>query len=302
MHEDQLDTSVELVRALIAEQHPQWRDLPIVPVDSTGTVHALYRLGDSMLVRLPFLPGAHREVGKEVEWLPVLAPQLPLTVPTPLARGIGNAVYPYRWSVYEWLEGDTADRVPLDDPVATARALGEFVLALQRVDTAGAPPPGPLTSWRGASLSNRDQYVRDAIGNLGALDDGTDTAATTAAWDRVVAMPEWDRPPVWFHGDLLAGNLLVVDGRLRAIIDWGCCGTGDPAVEALPAWSVFDGEARAVYRDSISCDDATWERGRGWALSGALLAIPYYVETNPEFAALARRMLDSVLTDPETFA
>jgi aminoglycoside phosphotransferase (APT) family kinase protein len=255
-----------------------------------------------MLVRLPFLPGAHREVGKEDDWLPVLAPQLPLPVPTPLARGTGNADYPYRWSVYEWLDGDTADRVPLADPVATARELGQFVLALQRVDITGAPPPGPLTSWRGAPLSHRDQYVRDAIRNLAALADGTDTAAATEAWDRVVAVPEWDRPDVWFHGDLLAGNLLVVDGRLAAVIDWGCCGTGDPAVEALPAWSVFDGDARDTYRDTIGFDDDTWARGRGWALSGALLAIPYYVETNPRFAALARTMLDAVLADPETFA
>jgi aminoglycoside phosphotransferase (APT) family kinase protein len=302
MHNGQLDTSVDLVRALVREQHPQWADLPVEPVESTGTVHALYRLGDHLVVRMPFLPGAHREVGKEDTWLPVLAPQIPLRIPAPVARGVGTDEYPYRWSVHEWLEGDTADRVPFADPVATARALGDFVLALQRVDTTGAPPPGALTSWRGAPLSNRDGHVRDAIRNLAALDDGTDTAAATAAWDRIVCAPEWDRPYVWFHGDLGAGNLLVVDGDLAAVIDWGCCGTGDPAVEALPAWGVFDSDARETYRDAIGFDDATWERGRGWALSGALLAIPYYVESNPPFAEIARRMLDAVLGDPETFA
>lgn len=294
MHDDQVDTSVALVHSLLASQLPQWADLPIERVTSAGTVHALYRLGDEMVVRLPVLPGAAKEVEKEQRWLPTLAVQLPLTVPTPLASGTPAGGYPFAWSVYRWLDGETADRVPLADPCATAHELAGFVTALQRVETTDGPVPGPLTSFRGAPLALRDAPVRAAIE---ALVGEFDTRAATAAWDAVLAVREWDADPVWFHGDLMPGNLVLVEGRLRAVIDFGCCGTGDPAVDASPAWNLFTGESREVYRSAIGFDDDTWARGRGWALSGALLAIPYYRETNPEFAELSRRVLDEVLAD-----
>jgi aminoglycoside phosphotransferase (APT) family kinase protein len=294
MHADQIDTSVALVRALLRAQHPEWADLVVEPIESAGTVHSLYRLGDELLVRMPLLPGAAKEVEKEQRWLPDLAPQLPLTVPTPVARGSATDRYPYAWSVYQWIDGETADRAPVADPCAAARELGRFVIALQGIDARRGPEPGPGTSFRGAPLALRDTHVRAAIE---ALSGPVDSAAVTSAWAEALAVKEWDRPGVWFHGDLLPGNLVVVDGRLVAVIDFGCCGTGDPAVDAIPAWSLFTGRARSAYRDALGMDDATWARGRGWALSGALLAIPYYRETNPSFAELSRRTLDEVLSD-----
>lgn len=294
MHADEIETSVELVRTLLREQHPQWADLPIQPVTSAGTMHALYRLGDDLVVRLPLRPDAEREVAKEQRWLPTLAPRLPLPVPTPVASGVASAAYAHIWSVYRWVEGDSADRARLKNPVGAARSLGGFAAALRRVDASGAPAPGPETTYRGAPLAHRDPWVRAAIDDLA---DEVDGPAITRAWDAALAVPDWDADPVWFHGDLMPGNLLVRDDLLAAVIDFGCCGAGDPAVDAIAAWFVFRGAARVAFRAALGFDDATWERGRGWALSGALLAIPYYAETNPAFADLGRRTLAAVLTD-----
>jgi aminoglycoside phosphotransferase (APT) family kinase protein len=296
MHVDEIETSVELARALLREQHPQWADLPIQPVTSAGTMHALYRLGEDLVVRLPLRPDAVREVAKEQRWLPTLAPHLPLAIPTPVASGAATEAHPYRWSVYRWVDGDSADRAPIEDSVGAARSLGRFAAALRRVDASGAPEPGPDTTYRGAPVAHRDAFVRAAIDELA---DEVDGPATSRAWDAALAVPDWDGDAVWFHGDLMPGNLLVRDGRLAAVIDFGCCGAGDPAVDAIAAWYVFRGEARATFRHELGFDDATWARGRGWALSGALLAIPYYAETNPAFADLGRRTLDAVLTDDD---
>jgi aminoglycoside phosphotransferase (APT) family kinase protein len=291
MHADEFDTDVGLVRRLLAEQFPQWADLPISPVDSAGTVNALYRLGPDMVARLPRV-AEWADVEREFRWLPKLAPCLPLAVPLPLAKGSPGESYPWQWSVFRWLPGQTWALDRIGDLHAAAADLARFVAALRRFDPAGAPRSG-----RGGPLETRDAETRRAIE---ALHGAIDTDATTEAWEESLQAPGWDAPAVWTHGDLLPSNLLVEHGRLSAVIDFGAAGVGDSACDLIAAWSLFPADARDVFRAALQPDDATWMRGRGWALSVALIALPYYRDSNPVFVALALHMIDQVLADLQT--
>ena len=289
MHADEIDIDASLVRRLLAEQLPRWADLPLVRVESSGTDNALFRLGADKVVRLPRIAGARGQIEKEFRWLPMLAPHLPLAVPMPLARGVPGEGFPWEWGVYSWVQGETATAERIADARQAASDLAGFIRALWRIDPAGAPP-----SSRGVSLVRRDRYTRAAIGDLrGKLD----TEALTAAWEAAVAVPPFEGSPVWIHGDLYDGNLLVDHGRLSAVIDFGVAGIGDPAADLIVAWSQFSGEARDVLREELDVDGDTWARGRGWALSVALIAIPYYETTNPVMVANARRRIEDVLAD-----
>jgi aminoglycoside phosphotransferase (APT) family kinase protein len=289
MHVDEVDTNVSLVVRLLTTQFPQWADLPIEPVDSAGTDNALYRLGDDMVIRLPRIHWAIGGVDKAHQWLPRLAPHLPLAIPVPLAKGEPGEGYPWHWSVYRWLEGESANIERIADSHKAAIDLAHFIAALQQIDPTGGPPAG-----RGVPLARRDQPTREAIAALHGI---IDTDAATTAWDAALQAPEWDRSPVWVHGDLLLGNLLVERGRLSAVIDFGGLGVGDPACDLMIAWGLFSGESRDVFRAALAVDGATWERGRGWALSQALIFIPYYLDTNPAGVSNARRTIDEVLAD-----
>jgi aminoglycoside phosphotransferase (APT) family kinase protein len=294
MHADEVDTDVSLVRRLLAAQFPQWADLPIEPVESAGTDNAIYRLGEDMAVRLPRIHWAIGQVEKEQRWLPKLAPHLPLAIPVPLAKGNPAEGYPWHWSVYPWLEGENATIERIADPRQAAADLAHFITALQRIDPAGGPPPGPHNFHRGVPLAMRDASTRAAIASLhGTLD----TNATTAAWEAALRAPAWHGPPVWIHGDLQSGNLLALQGRLSAVIDFGCLGVGDPACDVIVAWNLLTAETRDVFRAALQVDDATWARGRGWALSFGLIALPYYHSTNPVLAGISRYAIDEVLTD-----
>ena len=296
MHADQIATDADLVRRLIAAQFPQWAGLAIEPFASDGTDNAIYRLGDRMAVRMPLASGMAEQIEKQHRWLPELAARLPLSVPVPLALGEPAAGYPCPWSVCEWLEGDTATLDRLADPVQAAAQLAQFIRALQMIDSTAGPAPGNHNFMRGVPLARRDAWTRDAIARCDGL---IDTSAVRAAWETDLNAPAWEEPPVWIHGDLAPGNLLAVDGRLAAVIDWGGLGVGDPATELLPAWNLFVGESRAAYREALVVDDATWARGRGHALSQALMALPYYLETNPAIVRWARSMICEVLADHE---
>jgi aminoglycoside phosphotransferase (APT) family kinase protein len=256
-------TDASLVRRLLAAQFPQWVDLPIEPVRSAGTDNALYRLGDDMVVRLPRIHWAAGQPELERNWLPRLAPLLPLDVPVPLATGVPAEGFPWRWSICPWIDGENATLDRIADVRETATSLGEFVAALHRIDPTG----GPATS-RGVPLAQRDRAMREAIAQL---DDTFDLAAVTAAWDEALEVSEWDGPPVWLHGDLQSGNLLAVDGRLSAVIDWGCLGVGDPASDVMPAWTYLPLETRDVFRAALPIDDATWARAAAGRFLSALL-------------------------------
>jgi aminoglycoside phosphotransferase (APT) family kinase protein len=294
MHVDEVDTSVSLVVRLLAAQFPQWAALPIEPVPSAGTDNALYRLGDDMVVRLPRIHWATGQVDKEHAWLPRLAPFLPLAIPVPLAKGEPGEGYPWHWSVYRWLEGENAAIERMADPYQTATDLAEFIAALQRIDAGDGLLPGPHDLARGKPLAMRDRSTRDAIATLRGM---LDADAVTAVWDAAIAAPAWYGPPVWLHGDLQSGNLLAVQGRLSAVIDFGCLGVGDPACDVMTVWMFLSAETRGVFRAALRVDDATWTRGRGWALSVGLIAFPYYQHTNPVLAGIARRAIHETLAD-----
>jgi aminoglycoside phosphotransferase (APT) family kinase protein len=294
MHADEVNTDVSLVGRLLAAQFPYWADFPLEPVPSAGTDNAIYRLGGDMAVRLPRIHWAVGQVDKERQWLPRLAPHLPLAIPVPLARGVPAEGYPWHWSVYRWLEGETATLERLADPRRAATELAQFVTALQRIDPAGGPPPGPHNSGRGVPLAARDSPTRAAIAALQGL---IDAGAAIAAWESALQAPAWPGPPVWIHGDLQSGNLLAVQGRLTAVIDFGCLGVGDPACDLIVAWNLLSAGTRESFRAALSVDEATWARGRGWALSVGLIALPYYRSTNPVLAANARHTIDTVLAD-----
>jgi aminoglycoside phosphotransferase (APT) family kinase protein len=294
MHVGEVHTDISLVSRLLAVQFPQWADLPIVSVPSAGTDNALYRLGDDKVVRLPRIHWAVDQVDLEQRWLPRLAPHLPLAIPVPLAKGMPGEGYPWHWSIYPWLEGETATLERIADPRQAAVDLAEFIVALQGIDATGAPSPGEHNSDRGVPLVTRDARTRAAIASCVGL---LDTDTVTAAWQSALQAPVWRGAPVWIHGDLKADNLLAQQGRLSAVIDFGCSGVGDPACDVMTAWMYLPAEARGIFRTVLQVDDATWARGRGWALSVALIALPYYKDTNPVLAGIARHAIDQVLAD-----
>jgi aminoglycoside phosphotransferase (APT) family kinase protein len=295
MHADEVDTDASLVRRLLAAQFPHWADLPIEPVPSPGTDNALHRLGDDMVVRLPRRERAVATLENERRWLPRLAPLLPLAVPVPLAEGVPSEDYPWTWSVYRWLGGENATVERITDETRLATGLAQFVAALQQIDPTGGPPPGKHNFGRGEPLAMRDESTRAAIAALGDTIDG---GAVTATWEAALRAPEWRRAPVWIHGDLDSRNLLVEQGRLSAVIDWGGLGVGDPACDVMVAWKVFSAESRELFRSELSVDDATWARGQGWALSQALIALAYYrLETNPVLVRESQRWLAEVLAE-----
>lgn len=291
MHAGEIDTDAPLVHRLIAAQFPHWAHLPIEYVVSYGTDHDIYRLGQDLAVRLPRIGWATTQAAKERVWLPKLAPHLPLALPVQLSTGHPAEGYPYEWSVYTWLPGENANGTIVDLEQA-AVDLAAFVQALRGVDTTGAPPRP--RGARGAPLAEGDEQVRRAVEELG---DRIDGAATVSSWEESLAAPAWAGPPVWVHGDLLPGNLLVLQGRLSAVIDWGGLNVGDPACDLQPAWNVFAGESRSLFRCELGVDEAAWLRGRGWTLYQAVSALPYYWDTNPGMLRQASHALAQVLED-----
>ena len=291
MHPGEVDTDSALVQRLLSGQYPQWADLAITHVESYGTDHDIYRLGDQLAARLPRIGWAVAQAAKEAEWLPRLAPHLPLAIPVQLAKGQPAEGYPFEWSVYEWLPGENADGTIYDLDQA-AVDLAAFVKALRQIDATDAHLRPPLD--RGAPLAVLDEHARRSITQLGDRIDGD---AALRSWEESLGASEWDDAEVWLHGDLLPGNLLVVDGHLSAVIDWGGLNVGDPACDLQPAWNVFADGSRSRYRAELEVDDASWLRGRGWALFQAVMALPYYWDTNPGMIRQASHALAEVLAD-----
>lgn len=290
MHADELDVDAALVRRLLVGQFPEWDELPLERVPSSGTENALFRLGTDMVVRLPRVASATAGIARDFQWLPLLAPRLPVAVPVPLARGLPAEGYPWPWGVYPWLEGTNPTPGSPTDAEALANDAAAFVAALHAVDLRDGPP-----AFRGI-LTTRDDATRAAIA---ACDGLVDTRAVTAAWESALDAPGPSGAPVWVHGDLLPGNLLVARGRLAAVIDWSGVGLGDEACDLIVAWAVLPAEARPAFRAATRAGDAEWARGRGWALSIALIALPYYKHTNREFADLARHIIREVLAETD---
>ncbi len=288
-----VNIDVALVRQLIATQFPRWADLPVTPVAEGGWDNRTFHLGAHMTVRLPSAAAYSLQVEKEQRWLPKLAPRLPLPIPVPLAMGRPGAGYPWPWSIYQWLDGEIATTDRIANLSQFAANLSQFLVALQRVDATGGPPPGPHNFFRGGPLTVYDAETRQA---LETLESAIDTGAAAAVWEAALAAT-WHGAPVWFHGDVSAGNLLVKGGTLSAVIDFGTSGVGDPACDLSIAWTFFAGESREMFRAALPLDTATWARGRGWTLWKALITLAALPGTNALAVSESQRVLHAVLAD-----
>jgi aminoglycoside phosphotransferase (APT) family kinase protein len=288
MHVDEVHIDASVVERLLAEQFPALSGLPIARLQSTGTVNAIYRIGHELCARLPLVATYAASLEREARWLPWLAPQLPLAIPEPVGQGRPNDIYPLSWAVYRWLDGAVYSDGVVADEARAARDVARFIAALRRLDPSAAPAAGRKP------LRELDARTRAA---LRATGDIIDLDAALAAWDDALETPAWRGQGVWIHADLLRPNLLARSGRIEAVIDFGSAGVGDPAADVIAAWAVFGPAGRAVFRSALRVDDETWRRARGLALHQAALGMPYYAETNPGFAVLARRTLEQVLLD-----
>lgn len=291
MHKDAFDIDDNLVRDLIAGQFPDWLALPRRRVRSDGTDNVIYTLGKARCARLPLIPSAGRSLLKEVDCLNGL-PTLPLKVPHVLGMGDQTPGYPSPWAIYCWIVGDPVQPDAFQDDEQAARDLGSFSAALHQVHLSGVPVSGAHNHFRGCPLGERDEYTRAAIS---ALSDLYPTTAMTHVWEAALSAPPWVADPVLIHGDLHAGNLLQHEGKLVAVLDFGLAGRGDPAVDCIVAWSLFRGTARTVYRNALGLDAASWDRGKGWALSTAVIALEYYRTSNPFLARMSRRTIEAIL-------
>ncbi|MER5432505.1 aminoglycoside phosphotransferase family protein [Streptomyces sp. NPDC002588] len=289
MRPDELDVDAPLVSRLVAAQFPRWAGLPVERLVSSGTENAMFRLGTDKVVRLPRHPGAVESVAHEQRWLARLGPSLRVPAPVPLELGAPGAGFPWAWSVYRWLDGRNPVAGAVERPERLAADLGAFVAGLRAVDVPGGPP-----CPRGVPLVERDTFTRDAIARLAGR---IDTDAVTALWEEALRVPGRTAPPVWAHGDLSPGNVLVADGGLAAVIDFGSVGVGDPAVDLIVAWNLLPASARGTFREAVGADDDEWARGRGWALSISLIQLPYYWDTNPALAENSRHVIKEILAE-----
>jgi aminoglycoside phosphotransferase (APT) family kinase protein len=288
MHEGEVAIDAALVRDLISTQFPEYRSLPLESARSTGTVNAIYRLGDELSVRLPRLPAWASALENELDWLPRLGPCVSLTIPEVVGCGRPTEDYPSIWAIYRWIEGTPYDGAT--DERAAAEQLAEFVGELRAIGVGPDAPPGGRRP-----LGELDDVTREAIAASGGV---IDAGAARRAWDRALEVPAWDGVPVWIHTDLLRPNVLVRDGRLQAVIDFGGVGVGDPAADVVAAWAMFERAGRDAYRGALTLDEVVWERARGYALHQAALIIPYYAVSNPGFVVHAKRTIEQVLEDP----
>ncbi|MEV0649264.1 aminoglycoside phosphotransferase family protein [Phytomonospora sp. NPDC050363] len=280
----------DLAHRLLASQFPQWAELPLKRLEPAGSDNVILRLGEELSMRLPRGAWAAGQATKEHRWLPHLAPRLPLALPVPVGLGTPEFGYPWDWSVSRWLDGEAATVDGLTDPAEAAADLAAFFTSLR-----GLAPADELrdTSER-ETLRSRDHDTREAIA---AVEGTFDTTALTEVWDAALTAPEWAGEPVWVHGDMHNGNLLTVDGRLSAVIDFGGLGIGDPACDLVVAWTLFPAATRPLFRAALGLDDATWARGRGWAISTGLNAYTTYAAANPLVAANTTRQITWALAD-----
>lgn len=292
MHENELEIDEHLVYALLKSQCTKWADLPLRPIPSSGTDNALFRLGNEFVIRLPRIewePGSiNQSIKKEYEWLPKIARCLKISISEPIFKGNPDTSYPWPWLITKWNEGHNPNLEEGNEHELLAKDLANFLNNLHGIKINGGPP-----SRRGIPLKEVDDETKKAIGEL---EGEVNTLRITSLWEQFISVPMWNKEPVWVHGDFLPGNILVENNRLHAVIDFSDVGIGDPACDLVIAWSLLNDSSRKIFRESLEgIDDNTWERGKGWALSIALIMLPYYKDTNPTLAILARRMIENVM-------
>lgn len=293
MNYEPITIDVHLVHRLIAKQFPQWKDLPIKPVGNQGWDNRTFHLGKHMLVRMPSGTDYALQVEKEQQWLPKLAPLLPLPIPIPLAIGLPDNEYPWKWSINVFLPGNIASNALITNLSEFAKSLGQFLTALQHIDATGGPVAGPHSFFRGGPLTTYDAETRQA---LSILKNKIDVNTATEIWEAALAT-SWQGAPIWVHGDISTGNLLVQDGRLSAVIDFGQLAIGDPACDLAIAWTLFKDESREIFRSMLPFDTGTWARGRAWTLWKFLIVAAGLTDWNAMEASEPWRIIDEVLTE-----
>jgi aminoglycoside phosphotransferase (APT) family kinase protein len=282
-----------LLHSLIVTQFPQWKSLPIEPILPGGWDNKIFRLGVYMLARLPSATEYADQIKKEYKWLPRLAPLLPLSIPTPLAIGQPGNGYSWEWSVYSWIEGKTAASICINNLDDFAIELAQFLIALQQIDTTGGPLPGLHNFYRGGELLTYDAQTHQAVA---LLKDKIDTELAIEVWETALNST-WQHLPVWVHGDISAGNLIVQEGKLNAVIDFGGLAIGDPACDLTICWTFLDSKRRKIFREMLPLDAGTWARGRGWALWKSLIVASGLLNTNSIEASQCWYTIGQVLDD-----
>ena len=295
MHADAFHIDDQIVRTLIDEQYPDQSALVLRRLQSNGSDNIIYRLGSDMCVRLPISPRASAMLVKEIECIPKL-PNLPLQIPMPLLPGKPVADYQSPWAIYRWIDGETVSDHPIQDEVEAAEKLATFVGVLRRADASDAPLYGKHNNFRGCPLRQRHEPTVAAIEDVSDLYSAIDLQSV---WEQSLNVSEWPNAPVWVHGDIHAANLLSRGGKLAAVLDFGLMGAGDPAVDLIVNWSLLGKPARSHFRSVLDIDENTWLRGRGWALSTALIALAYYRDKHQYLSEMSNRVIREVLTDAD---
>ncbi|MFB6817249.1 aminoglycoside phosphotransferase family protein [Streptomyces sp. NPDC056347] len=296
LHENEIPVDEALVRSLLAAQRPEWSGLPLSRAGA-GTDNTMYRLGDDLLVRLPRTAEHERAVLKEREWLPRLAHHLSRTVPEPVHAGTPTGDFPLVWSVYRWIDGAEAGPDTVHDWAAFGTDLAAVVRELHGIGLMGATRAGDLSWYRGGGLGPCDEWVTRCLDDCrAAVGSELDVDALQRLWRDGLALPGSSGPEVWLHGDLKPTNLLVRDGRLHAVIDFGGLSVGLPDAEHSTVWDLPP-QARRAYRDALDLDDPAWIRARAWAVAVGVSGISYYRDTFPAFVAECRARLRAILAD-----
>ncbi|QTD56353.1 aminoglycoside phosphotransferase family protein [Parasphingorhabdus cellanae] len=263
----EIDTT--LVNKLIAQQFPKWSNLTLTQVIPGGWDHRTFRLGETLSVRLPSAECYAAQIEKEYYWLPILEDQMPVSIASPIALGVPTSDFPWPWSIFQWIEGNAATIQEISITKDFPDTLASFLIVLHKCPITDAPKPDSHNFFRGAHLSYYSKQIERVIDSLGKQ---IDQAAVRDLWSTAIAS-QWEQEPVWIHGDVAPGNLLLKSGKLTAVIDFGCCAIGDPSCDLTIAWTGLNKHSRRIFRDAIPLDEQTWERARGWAIWKALLVL-----------------------------
>lgn len=285
-----MNIDTNLVKTLIKEQYLNFSDLKIVEVENSGNDNRTFHLGDSMLVRLPSGKEYASQIEKEMYWLPKLSPYILLDIPLPLFKGNPTKEYPFNWGIYKWIEGETLTYKDILNLDLLAIDLAKFLKELQSIDATLGPKAGKHNFYRGGSLNIYDNETRIALKNLKNI---FDTNSLENIWKKCLKS-KYTNKPVWIHGDIAVGNLLIKDGRLSGVIDFGILGTGDPACDYVIAWTFFSSKSREIFKNHLNCDEETFERAKGWALWKALIS--YDIENpNSYISKWAEKCINEIL-------
>jgi aminoglycoside phosphotransferase (APT) family kinase protein len=292
-----IDINLSLVAKLIKEQFPKWSNLSINPVEFSGNDNRTFRLGEKMLIRLPSAEDYADQVKKEQKWLPILAQKLSFKIPTPVALGQPSKIYPWHWSIYLWIEGVSANVLNIEDSLLKSIAinLSEFLNEFHNIDVSNGPTPGAHNFWRGAHPIIYELETKESIAKLNGV---ISKNSALAAWAKATSS-HWNKNPVWVHGDLSSGNILIKDCKLTSVIDFGCIAIGDPACDLAITWTFFKNESRKIFKSNLKLDNDTWARARGWALWKALITVVSFNGIETQKSKEQLQIINEILEEHE---